>query len=397
MHNFESIRPYSDDEVAGVIRRLSHDPALLRAAAAFFAPRLSRIAPWIARHLAGRTIRRRTTGLDSVHAVQLWLAEYMARVIRETIHELTVEGLEHVPHGRPHLFLSNHRDIVMDSALLNFLLHEAGYRTFRAAVGNNLLSEPFAADLMRLNKSFVVVRDVSGTKAMYQALNRTSAYIRHSLEEGESVWIAQRGGRTKDGFDRTDPALLKMLSLAHRKELGRFGDLLERVSLVPVAVSYELDPCDRRKAHELYRIARDGRYQKEPGEDVASMVDGIIGYKGRVHIRLAPPLQGDFPDPDSMAAALDRIIVGGMRVYPTHVEAARRLRVSCADSPEPPLPRVMRAFQTRIEECPEPERPYLLGGYGNLLRNRQALGLDQDAGGDRAGSVGPDAADARSA
>ncbi|HEX7037695.1 MAG TPA: 1-acyl-sn-glycerol-3-phosphate acyltransferase [Pseudomonadales bacterium] len=377
MQNFESIRPYRDDEVAGVIRRLSHDPALLRAAAAFFAPRLSRLAPWVAQRLAGHTIRRRTAKLDSVHAVQLWLAGYMARVIRDTIHELTVEGMEHVPHGRPHLFLSNHRDIVMDSALLNYLLHQAGHRTARAAVGNNLLSEPFAADLMRLNKSFVVERDVAGTKAMYQAMNRTSSYIRHSLEEGESVWIAQRGGRTKDGFDRTDPALLKMLSLAHRKELRRFDELLDRVSLVPVAVSYELDPCDRRKAHELYRIARDGHYRKEPGEDLASMVDGIVGYKARVHFRLAPPLEGDFPDPDAMAAALDRIIVGGMRVYPTHVEAARRLGIPCADSAEPPLPRAMRAFEARIEACPEPERPYLLGGYGNLLRNRQALGLDE--------------------
>jgi glycerol-3-phosphate O-acyltransferase len=264
----------------------------------------------------------------------------------------------------------------MDSGLLNYLLHEGGHRTARMAVGDNLLAEPYAADLMRLNKSFVIERSVSGTKALYQAVNRTSSYIRHSLEEGESVWIAQREGRAKDGFDRTDPALLKMLSLTYRKELGSFGDLLRRVSLVPVSVCYELDPCDGRKAHELYVAEHLGAYAKQPGEDLASMVDGIIGYKARVHLHLAAPLEVKFASPEAMADALDHIIVGGMRMFPTHVEAARQMEVRCPDSDVVPLPRAMRAFAARLRACPAEERPYLLAGYGNLIRNRQVLGLD---------------------
>ncbi len=375
MQNFDSIRPYRDDEVAVVIQRLAHDPVLLRAAAAFFAPRLARWLPWLARQAARRAIRRRTAGLDSVQDVQLWLADYMARAIRDTIDELSVDGLETLPVGQPYLFLSNHRDILMDSGLLNYLLHQAGHRTSRPAVGDNLLTEPYAADLMRLNKSFVVERSVTGTKAIYQAITRTSAYIRHSLEEGESVWIAQREGRAKDGFDRTDPALLKMLSLAYRKELGGFGELLARIRLVPVSVSYELDPCDLRKAHELYVARQRGRYVKHPGEDLESIVDGIIGYKGRVHLQLAPPLAGEFADPDAMAAALDRIIVGGLRVFPTHVAAARRMGIDCADSAYPPLARVSRVFEARLAACPAAERPDLLGGYGNVIRNRQQLSV----------------------
>lgn len=380
MQNFESIRPYRDDEVPVVIHRLAHDPTLQRAAAAFFAPRLARWLPWVARLGARREIERRTAGLDSVRKLQFLLSEYMTRVVHDSIHEFSVDGLERLPVHQPLLFVSNHRDIVMDSALLNYRLHQSGYGTARVAVGDNLLSEAYAADLMRLNKSFVVERSVTGTKALYQALTRTSQYIRHSLEEGESVWIAQREGRTKDGFDRTDPALLKMLSLAYRKELGSFGELLERLRLVPVSVSYELDPCDRRKAHERHLVERDGRYVKQPGEDLASIVDGIIGYKGRVHVQVGPPLSDRYADPDAMALALDRIIVAGVRVYPTHVEAARRLGLVCADSDIPRLVRVTRAFEERVQDCPAQERDHLLGGYGNLIRNRRDLGLDPDAG-----------------
>ncbi len=375
MQNFDAIRPYRDDEVPGVIERLANDPALLRAAAAFFAPRLARWLPGLARFAARRVIQRRTAGLDSVHDVQLWLSDHMARVVRDTTVELTIEGLDALEPGTPYLFLSNHRDIVMDSALLNFRLHQAGHRTARVAVGDNLLTERYAADLMRLNKSFVIERGVTGTRAVYQAISRTSAYIRHSLEEGESVWIAQREGRAKDGYDRTEPALLKMLSLAYRKEVADFGELLGRMRLVPVSVSYELDPCDLRKAHELFVAKRDGRYVKQPGEDLASIVDGIIGFKGRVHLHLAPPLRGDFADADALAEALDRIIVGNMRVYPTHVAAARRLGEACEDSGWPAVPRVMRAFESRLRTCPEAETPYLLGGYGNVIRHRRDLGV----------------------
>jgi len=358
-----------------VIQRLAHDPALLNAAAAFFAPRLARWLPWVARYGARRVIQRRTAGLDSVRELQLWLADYMERVIRDSVHELTVDGLDALQPGQPYLFVSNHRDIVMDSALLNFSLHQAGHTTMRVAVGDNLLSEAYAADLMRLNKSFVIERSVTGARALYQAITRTSSYIRHSLEEGQSVWIAQREGRAKDGFDRTDPAVLKMLSLAYRKEIDSLGGLLERIALIPVSVSYELDPCDRRKAHELYVVESEGRYSKQPGEDLASIVDGILGFKGRVHVQISPPLRGDFADPEAMAHALDEAIVGGLRIYPTQVEALRRLGDDCPDSAIAPVPRIMRALAERIAACPEPERAYLLGGYANPIRNRRTLGV----------------------
>jgi len=375
MQNFDAIRPYRDDEADAVIARLCNDPDLLRAAAAFYAPRLARWLPWLARRATGRFISMRTRHLHSVKDVQFWLSSHMARVIRNSIDDLSVDGLEHLRIGEAYLFISNHRDIVMDSALLNYLLHQAGHDTARTAVGDNLLSQPYAADLMRLNKSFVVQRRVTGAKALFQALSRTSSYVRHSLEEGASIWIAQRDGRAKDGFDRTDPAVLKMLALAHRSESDGFEDFVKRVRLVPVAVTYELDPCDRRKAHELCVTAATGSYTKSPDEDLGSMVDGIVGYKGRVHFSIAPPVSGTFADADALAAEIDRQIAGGLRVFPTHLDAAARLDLTVDVETPPPLPRVMAAWRARIDACPADERPYLLAGYANVLRNKADHGL----------------------
>jgi len=377
MQNFDAIRPYRDDETDAVIARLCRDPDLLRAAAAFYAPRLSRWLPWFARRATGRFISLRTRNLHSVRDVQQWLSGHMARIIRNTVEELTVSGIEHLEVGQAYLFMSNHRDIVMDSALLNFLLYGAGHETARTAVGDNLLSQPFAADLMRLNKSFVVERRVTGAKALFQALSRTSAYIRHSLEEGASIWIAQREGRAKDGYDRTDPALLKMLALGYRGEPGGFADHVQRMRLVPVSVSYELDPCDARKAHELSVVAATGRYSKTPDEDLMSMVDGIVGFKGRVHFHLAPPITGAFEDADALAAEIDRQIVAGLRPFPTHIDAAARLGVAGAEGLPVPaeVAQVMARWRDRIAACPAEELPFLLAGYANTIRNKSDLGL----------------------
>lgn len=375
MQEFESIRPYRDEEVPEVAARLLDDPGLIGAAAGLFTPRLAAVMPGAARLLASLFLRRRVRGFQSIDDVQLFLAAYFERLIRETIAELTVSGLAGLDRTKAYLFISNHRDILMDTGLVNFTLHRAGHRTPEAAVGDNLLSEPLVADLMRLNKSFVVERSVTGKRAVYAALTRTSNYIRHVLESGHSVWIAQREGRAKNGFDRTDPALLKMLALAWRKDLATFDELVTRIAVVPVAISYELDPCDQQKAHELAVLAREGAYRKAPGEDLSSMVAGMTGFKGRVHVHYGAPLEGRYETSEAMAEALDRAIVGGLKVFPTQAEAAREL--GFAPVPDTPdwLAEVRDAFDGRLARCPDDERPFLLSGYGNVIRNRAELGL----------------------
>ncbi len=276
-----------------------------------------------------------------------------------------------------YLFISNHRDIVLDSSLLNYHLYMAGHDTSRMAVGDNLLHNELAADLMRLNKSFVVERSVSGAKAVLQVLTRTSEYIRCSLEEGVSIWIAQREGRAKDGWDRTEPAVLKMLALAHKDADDPLNALFERCRVVPVSVSYELDPCAVKKAHELFMMATEGSYAKSAREDVESIVTGLVGAKGRVHLHYGDPVCGPFASPEAAAAALDRAIVSGLRVFPTHVEAARLLGDADLEcSPVAPIRRISQRFLRQCRECPVYEREYLLLQYANLLRNRRAIAQD---------------------
>lgn len=379
MQEFESIRPYQDEEVEEVVARLIRDSGLRRAAARFLLPRMSKSFPALADVLIAGILKWKTRGMKTVAEVQVFLEAYMRRLVETTIAELGCSGLEKLTPGTAYLFISNHRDIVLDSGVLNYVIYHAGHDTARMAVGDNLLSEPFAADLMRLNKSFVVERSATGRKALYQALNRTSAYIRHSLETGHSVWIAQREGRAKDGFDRTDPALLKMLALAWRDDLESFAGLLQKFSIVPVSISYELDPCDLDKAHELAVTALTGEYQKAPDEDLNSIVNGLLGFKGRMHLHFSPPLDADVADADALAELIDQAIVAGLRVFPTQVAAARDLGLSPIPASGDWLPEVQSAYQQRLARCPAAERETLLAGYGNLIRNRNELGISADS------------------
>ena len=375
MSDYDDIRPYYDNEVPAVLARVVDNPEFGKAASKLVMPGLLQGTPmgeWVTAQL----MRLKTRHLTTVKECQLLIAEYFERLIDETIEELTVSGLEERDPSEHYLFISNHRDIVMDSSLINILIHNAGHETCRMAVGDNLLTNDLAADLMRLNKSFVVQRSVVGAKAMLGALSRTSAYIRDSLEDGASIWIAQREGRAKDGWDRTDPAVLKMLALAYKNSGESIQALVDRTRLVPVSISYELDPCAPNKAHELYVTARDGAYDKSAEEDVRSIVLGMVGFKGRVHLHFGQPIQGEFDNADELALAIDRSVVGNMRVFPTHQAACHALRGEWSGAGiEGVSRRVRDAFIRQRRQCPVPEREYFLLQYANVLRNQEALGV----------------------
>lgn len=381
MDAFEAIRPYSDAEVPAVLSRLLTDPAFLDVLAHFRFPRLADSLGWLLRPLIARRLRRQFAGIDSVAALQNTIEPYVDRTIERATDGITYSGLEHLERGRAYLFLANHRDIVMDPAFVNYAVFHAGMRTPRIAIGDNLLQRPFVSDLMRLNKSFIVHRSLTGRREKLAAYQLLSAYINHSIrQDGESVWIAQAEGRAKDGDDRTDSAILKMLHMSRKDE--PFADVLADLCPVPVSISYEYDPCDQAKARELSIRASTGTYSKKPGEDDASIALGITGYKGRVHIHFGAPLSAVPDDAKQLALELDRRILTGYRLFPAHHLAYAMWAEHDPDLPVPAIgqlfgeeeiARARDEWTRRLAACPEEYRPHLIRQYATPVRNQYRI------------------------
>jgi hypothetical protein len=375
---FAEIRPYNDDEVAGVLTRLLGDGEFLDTLAAYRLGRVAALAPPLARILTRWVVAREVRGVTDVHTMQVVIERYMTRMIESATGGFSASGLEDLDPARPYLFMSNHRDITMDPAFTNYALHRQGRDTVRIAIGDNLLTKPWVSDLMRLNKSFIVKRSVSGPRELLAATKTLSRYIQHSLLQDRSpVWIAQREGRAKDGVDRTEPVIIKMLSMSRDKRTQAFGEHIGSLGIVPVAISYELDPCDALKANELHLLDTEGRYEKGEQEDVASIARGIAGAKGRVHVSFGTPLSSAFDSPEAVAAEVDRQVIRGYCLHPTNLWAYRRLHGA-----DVPLPEDLNLeegdcseeeFRARIDALPEAHRPHALGIYANAVASKLAL------------------------
>jgi hypothetical protein len=374
---YADIRPYDDAEVADVLRRLLADRDMLDAVAAFRFGALARTLPFLLRPLVRAYLARQVRGVDSVADLQQVIRHYMDRMIEATTAGFSVSGLDALPGDRAWLFISNHRDIAMDPAFTNYALHSQGRDTVRIAIGDNLLTTPWVSDLMRLNKSFIVRRSASGPRELLARSRQLSDYIRFSLQEQcAPIWIAQREGRAKDGIDRTEPAVIKMLTLARDKASETFSDYVARLNIVPVAISYELDPCDARKANEVWQRRAHGDYEKGAQEDVDSIGLGISGSKGRVHVSFGTPLGEGFETPAQVAGEIDRQIVSAYCLHPTNLLAYRLLGGDVARTAglQQEAGAVSeRAFRARIEAIPEAQREDALAIYANAVRSKLAL------------------------
>ncbi|MBB3104952.1 1-acyl-sn-glycerol-3-phosphate acyltransferase [Azomonas macrocytogenes] len=378
MDEFEAIRPYSDAEVPGVLNRLLADEALLAVLAHFRFPRLAGPLGWLLKPLIAFRLRRQFGSISTVEALQNRIEHYVDRTVERATDGTTYSGMEQMQRGCAYLFLANHRDIVMDPAFVNYAIFHAKMRTPRIAIGDNLLQRPFVSDLMRLNKSFIVHRSLVGRREKLAAYQVLSAYINHSIRnDNESIWIAQAEGRAKDGDDRTDSAILKMMHMSRKSE--SFAETLAALRPVPVSISYEYDPCDQAKARELYIRATTGTYSKAKGEDDTSIALGITGYKGRVHIHFSPPMTQIPEDAKQMAAALDRQILQGYRLFPVHylayamwMKREPELQVPAAHElfGRQELAKAEDEWNKRLNACPNEHRPYLIQQYAMPVRNQ---------------------------
>lgn len=278
--------------------------------------------------LSAEERRHRFSAYESVRQFQ---SDAMYRgcqyVVQHTMSGFTYSGQEHLGH-KPTLFISNHRDIVLDTMLLQYLLITLGLDTTRVVVGTNLFEMPLMLQLAKVNKMIGMPR--GGThREYYQILTDMSACLRRIVtEQKESVWIAQRNGRTKDGYDRTNPALLKMICFTANGQSP--VQALASMNIVPLSISYELEPCALQKARELC-LSRKGSYVKAPGEDTQSIVSGMMDFKGRVHLTVCQPLGLDEiealgGDAVQVAALIDRRIADGYRLFDSNRVAAALLQ-----------------------------------------------------------------------
>lgn len=374
MSEFDQIRPFSDGEVRGVLGRLMEDAEFIDAIAKLRLPRpLKALAPVLRAWVRAR-LRKELSQVYSVRDFQEQIESYLGNIIDTTVTEWTVSGLDRLDNQQSHLFVSNHRDISMDPALVNWALYQNGFSTLRIAIGDNLLTKPFASDLMRLNKSFIVNRSATAPREKLKAAKLLSKYIRHSIEQdGENIWIAQREGRAKDGIDKTNSAIIGMFGLSKDKGSG-FDEHIRNLNIVPVSISYEYDPCDMDKARELYEKSVNGEYVKSAQEDVQSIAKGITGFKGRVHLSFGEPLTKAFASADEVTKEIDERIKNQYKLQLTNCFAYEMLEKVSPEIPVGPddtlfteldITEEREFFKQHVAQCPSAHRDVLLRGYAN--------------------------------
>lgn len=350
MTPYDDIRPYNDSELPDALRRITqweHFPQAIR----FIYPDADI-----------SEMRRALLEVKSIHQFQSTLMrDAIRRIISSTTDGFSHSGLKHLRRGVPYLFVSNHRDITLDAFLLQLLLLEHRGDTSHIIFGNNLLEHPVLEDLFKSNKLIPMAR--GGTpRAFYESLCHLSQYISHLVnDQRQSVWIAQNNGRAKDGHDITAPAMIKMLTLGSQADPL---DTLANLHLVPLTISYEWDPCDTMKAYELH-CRQHGGYQKAPMEDFKSVVTGIIGHKGHVHLAIGAPLtRRDMEPPagvnlcDHVAALLDRAINSHYRLMPTNYVAYSLLTGQEMHGRYTELTRSQ--FLQRLDSLPHPDMRRLM-------------------------------------
>lgn len=378
MNEFDDIRPYNDAEVPAVIARLIADPEFIDLLLSRKVPLLAKLCPWFLRPFVRLGLRKLTRDMRTVNDLQVHMSEALVKVLDATTDGYSFGGLDNLDPDKAALYISNHRDIALDPALVCQGLFAAGKDSVRIAIGDNLLSKPFAADLMRVNRSFIVKRSATARREKLAALKQLSRYIRYSIsQEQVSIWIAQAEGRAKNGRDRTETALLKMLALS-KGEGQDFATATGELNLIPVSISYEYDPCDADKARELYSAQQGTAYVKKEFEDLDTIQKGILGYKGRIHVNFGQPVGEDFKNADALAAEVDRKIFSHYQLFPTNIIAwqmqgnSEGIEALKQQWPDEDWLKAQTSFQSHIDQIPADHRQIVIDAYAAPVDNQIA-------------------------
>ena len=377
--DFSEIRPYMDDEIPAAMDRIAGSTSFPLVASYVFPDRNI------------DDVRREVRSYKTIHDFQMGIMYWANRkIIQDSTASFTCGGIEnissntHPPISNAHLYVSNHRDIMLDAALFQNVLVDNGADTTEITFGANLMQGQIVIDIGKSNKMFKVARPGGSVREFYKSSLLLSEYMRHVItEKHHSVWIAQRNGRTKDGKDRTDQGIIKMLCMSHSDDkVMAIADL----NIVPVSVSYEWESCDILKTVELYE-RQFGPYIKKPGEDLNSILTGITQYKGNVHFEVCKPLALDelneFSDLTSVefhkavANLLDQRICSSYHLYPNNYIAHdilygnRKYSAMYSSKEKDAFMHRMNKLQKYEEEC-DMDKLYeiFLGIYANPVDSK---------------------------
>ena len=281
--DLDAVRPYYDYEVREAVKRILVDPKFIAMMDYLFDPE------------SKQEILNNLPKAQGVADFQQMLTlPAVENILSNTTDGIQSSGYERISPQGHYIFIANHRDIILDSSILGLTHLKKGFKVTQTTWGNNLMINQLIVDLGKSNQMITVYREGTPKELLYNS-QRLSTYMRHSsVVENNSIWIAQRKGRTKDGYDKTDVTILKMLSLSGE---GDFLDSLIALNLTPVAISYEWEPCDAMKVREIY-LSQQSTYEKQPDEDYKSIIGGVLGKKGVLHFAIGTPFSGKLIQPN---------------------------------------------------------------------------------------------------
>ena len=325
--DFKDIAPFEGQDFEEAMQRLIQYPQLLNNFTDIISRHSRIVNKWKSFH-AKKLLSHMLTQVHNYTQFQEFIVcdIFLEMIESSSIDNFTFGGLELLEKdNKPHIYISNHRDIVLDTALLDLALYRSSnMKKCEMVIGDNLLVNQFATDLFKVNGAITVKRSLSSAADLREETLRLSRYMKYCINEKDvSLWIAQKSGRSKDGIDNTSPAILKMLYLSYREEGIPFGEFLNMASVVPVSISYQYDPCDISKSEEQIRkLKAEGVYdvyKKKKYADVLDLVRGLRMNKGNVHIQVGTPLDGNaISDVRAAVREIDRQIHTNYRLWDTN-------------------------------------------------------------------------------
>jgi 1-acyl-sn-glycerol-3-phosphate acyltransferase len=366
MQKFDAIRPFYDSEVNEALQNVIHHP-MMKALMNFTFPE---VEDEVWKEQLKKTHSIRDFQCNFIyHSVQ--------KVLEKSSEGLTTSGFENLEKNTSYLFISNHRDILLDTTLLNTALFEHGLGMTASAIGDNLVKKAFLSTLAKLNRNFLVLRGLT-PREMLQSSKLLSEYIGNLLlHENRSVWIAQREGRTKDGNDVTNPGVLKMLGMGSDEK--NLMDYFKKIKIVPVSISYEYDPTDALKMPQLMAEANNEIYIKEKNEDFMTILSGAMGQKKRIHIHVGKVLDTEIDkiaaendntnkQIQALAQVIDDAILSNYKLWPTNFIAYDIVNKSDAYS-HLYTENEKLLFERRLEMRIDHDNPVALEGFLAMYAN----------------------------